>query len=193
MMDIGRKTTSRGTQLAGLALVGLVMAGCTGRQSSQQALDAQLKAANITKTDLARFSGKVTVDGQTPEYKRSQPLVVMLWDQSHPDKNTPPLNSVCQPDGSFEFSRYVKGDGVPPGSYVVLFGQFTSKGKMGLGQPDGLNNLYDDPDQNSQNKDLVVELVAPGKTNFVFKLEIAGKDPVTTPGPHAVTKIGRGK
>ena len=84
MMDIGRKTTSRGTQLAGLALVGLVMAGCTGRQSSQQALDAQLKAANITKTDLARFSGKVTVDGQTPEYKRSQPLVVMLWDQSHP-------------------------------------------------------------------------------------------------------------
>jgi hypothetical protein len=64
---------------------------------------------------------------------------------------------------------------------------------MGLGQPDGLSNLYDDPDQNSQNKDLVVELTAPGKTNFLFNLETAGKDPVTTPGPHAVTKIGKGK
>jgi len=57
-----------------------------------------------------------------------------------------------------------------------------------------IQSVYiDDPDQNSQNKDLVVELTAPGKTNFVFNLETAGKDPVTTPGPHAVTKIGRGK
>jgi hypothetical protein len=193
MRDIGRKSSYCGARLAGLAVLGLVVVGCSGRQSPQQALDAQLKAANITKADLASFAGKVTIDGQTPEYKRAQPLVVMLWDKSHPDKNTPPINSVCQKDGSFEFSRYVKGDGVPPGSYVVLFGQFTSKGKMGLGQPDGLNNLYDDPDKNSQNKDLVLELAAPGKTNFLFNLEIAGKEPETTPGPHAVTKIGKGK
>lgn len=39
----------------------------------------------------------------------------------------------------------------------------------------------------------MVELAAPGKTNFAFNLETAGKEPVTTPGPRAVTKTGKGK
>jgi len=73
---------------------------------------------------------------------------------------------------------------------VVLFAALTSKGRLGMGQPDGLKNLYNDPDKNAENKDFVVELEPPGRTDCQFNLDLAGKDP-GTPGPKAVKQLLR--
>lgn len=188
MIRIVRNLLGARGLLAAIAVLSLVPAGCQKSQTSQQALDAQLAAANLQKESTAPFAGTVTVDGQPPAPARGQSLIVMLYDQKDPEKNKPPLTAVCRKDGRFEFYTYAAGDGVRQGSYVVLFAQLMGKRGVGMVQPDGLLNLYDDPDKNAQNKDFVVEVASPGKTNYVFNLEIAGKQPAT-PGPHAVTEI----
>jgi len=40
-----------------------------------------------------------------------------------------------------------------------------------------------------QDKNLVVSVTGPGKTDYNFNLDIAGKDPVAAPGPNAVTEF----
>ena len=96
----------------------------------------------------------------------------------------------CGKDGRFSFYTYTTGDGVHVGSYVVLFAELRSNRERGLLGPDGLNNLYNDPDKNAQNKEFVVSVESPGKTDYEFNLQVAGKEP-GTPGPHAVTEIRR--
>jgi hypothetical protein len=188
MIRIGRNLIGARRLLAALAALSLLPAGCSKTQSTQEAVDAQLKALNTTKANLARFAGKVTIDGQPPTVNRGQVLLVILYDQKDPEKNKAPLSTVCKKDGSFEFYRYVAGDGVPVGSYVVLFAELKQSRAKGLIQPDGLKNLYDDPDKNAQNKDFVAEVAPPGRTDYDFNLDVAGKEP-GTPGAHAVTQI----
>jgi hypothetical protein len=166
---------------------GLGLSGC-GNHSSEQALDAQLQALNLHKVKLAKFAGKVTVDGQPPSSEQGEPLLVMLYNRKEPDKNKPPLAVDCRKDGSFEFYTYVPGDGVPEGSYVVLFAQLSGAAASGRSQPDALKNLYNDPDKNAQDQDFVVELKSPGKSNYAFDLKVAIEDP-GKPGPHAVTEF----
>lgn len=188
MIRFARNPIGTGGPLTAMAVLSLFLAGCTKTQSTNEAVDAQLKALNTQRETLAKFAGRVTVDGQAPEIKRGQVLLVMLYDQKNPDKNKPPTYASCKKDGSFEFYRYVKGDGVPLGSYVVLFAELNSSRAKGLVQPDGLKNLYDDPDKNAKNSNFVVEITPPGKTDYDFNLEVGGKDP-GTPGAHAVTEI----
>jgi hypothetical protein len=188
MIRLGRNLIGARGLLAALAALSLLSAGCSKTQSTQDAVDAQLKELNTTKSNLAKFAGKVTIDGQPPTFTRGQVLLVILYDQKNPDKNKTPLYAACKKDGSFEFYRYVAGDGVPVGSYVVLFAGLKANRAKGLIQPDALKNLYDDPDKNAQNKDFVAEVAPPGRTDYDFNLDIAGKDPAT-PGPHAVTQI----
>jgi hypothetical protein len=189
MIRIGRNLIGARGLVTALAVLSLLPAGCSKTQSTQEAVDAQLKALNQPKANLAKFAGKVTVDGQPPVLQKGKALLVMLYDQKNPENNKHMLYSVCKKDGSFEFYRYVAGDGAPVGSYVVLFAELGASRQKGLVQPDALMNLYDDPDKNAQNKDFVIELAAPGKSNYVFNLELAGKEAVTTPGPHAITEI----
>jgi hypothetical protein len=189
MIRIGRNLIGARGLVTSLAVLSLLPAGCSNTQSTQEALDAQLKALNVEKATLAKFAGKVTIDGQPPAAPRGQALRVILFDTKNPDKNKRLPSAPCQKDGSFEFYMYSKGDGAPVGSYVVLFAELTNSRTKGLIQPDGLKNLYDDPDKNAENKDFLVELAPPGKTDYTFNLELAGKDPVATPGPHAVTQI----
>jgi len=188
MIRIGRNLIGARGLVTALAVLSLLPAGCSKTQSTQEAVDAQLKALNQPKANLAKFAGKVTVDGQPPTLQRGKVLLVMLYDQKNPDKNKPPLFATCKKDGSFEFYRYVAADGAPVGSYVVLFAELSASRQKGMTQPDALKNLYDDPDKNANNKDFVVEIAPPGRTDYAFNLELAGKDPVT-PGPHAVTEI----
>jgi hypothetical protein len=188
MIRIGRNVRGARGLLAALALLSLLSAGCNKTQSTQEALDAQLQTLNVPKANVAPFAGKVTVDGQPPALQRGQVLLIMLYDQKNPDKSKRPLYTTCKKDGSFEFYRYVAGDGAPVGSYVVLFAALRPSRGKGLIQPDGLKNLYDDPDKNANNKDFVVEVAPPGKTDYAFNLEMAGKEP-GTPGPHAITEI----
>jgi hypothetical protein len=188
MIRIGRNLIGARGLVTSLAVLSLLPAGCSHTQSTQDALDAQLKTLNVEKATLAKFAGKVTIDGQPPAPPRGQALRIILFDRKSPDKNKSPLSAPCQKDGRFEFYMYSKADGAPVGSYVVLFAELTNSRARGLVQPDGLKNLYDDPDKNAQNPEFVVELAPPGKTDYAFNLELAGKDPAT-PGPHAVTEI----
>lgn len=185
---------NRSAAAAALAALGFALTntGCGGT-SADQALDKQLKELKIERVTTGKFSGKVTIDGQVPTIEPGSALLIMLYDPKDPPTPAhPPFFKRCEPDGSFEFTRYSRGDGVPVGSYIVLFAKLKARQGSFL-PPDQLNNLYDDPDKNQQIPEFKVDVTAPGKTDHLFNLEIAGKDPVANPGEHAVTRIVRAK
>jgi hypothetical protein len=189
-----RSKKNQCTAAAALAALGFALAnaGCGGT-SADQALDKHLKELNIERVKTAKFSGKVTVDGQVPTIEPGSALLIMLYDPKDPPTPAhPPLFKRCDPDGSFEFTRYSRGDGVPIGSYTVLFAKLKARQGSFL-PPDQLKNLYDDPDKNQQIREFNVEVTADGMTDQLFNLEIAGKDPVANPGEHAVTRIVRAR
>src|ERR1700678_287199 len=101
--------------LAALALA--LAAGCTHRDSAEQALDKALAAQGASREHVAKFSGTVTVDGQPPGIKvyDKHRLVLMLYDPKNPPSaNHPILFADCMPepnDGAFEFSTYDRRDG----------------------------------------------------------------------------------
>jgi hypothetical protein len=75
-----------------------------------------------------------------------------------------------------------------PGKYVLTFALLKQKGKFGLVGPDRLNNLYNDPDKNATVEGFTIDHQAPGKSDYVFDLKVAGKDAGTL-GPHSITNI----
>jgi hypothetical protein len=179
---------------AGVAMLALLNLGCGKSDGVNTAMDQQMKELNVQKQSVAKFAGHVTIDGKSPrEAYPKQVLVVMLYDPKNP-KGGGPLHTICRNDGEFEFSTYERGDGVPPGSYVVLFAELNhplmgSKRAKRLKGPDSLMNLYNDPDKNAENPRFKIDLAEPGKTDEGFDLEVQGKQPIGTPGPHAVTEL----
>jgi len=177
-----------------------LLEGCSRFQSADNQLETQLRQAKLTKAKkLAKFAGTVTVDGK-PVTEEDLQLVVVLTDANHLDENAgkaPQKSALVYGDGSFSFGTYDKGDGVPPGKYVVTFVEFHRVGfrrarVVRLQGPDALKNLYSDPDKNKENPKYVVDLTSPGKTDCDFDLALAGKDGPPQPGPNAVTKMGAG-
>jgi hypothetical protein len=140
----------------------------------------------------AKFAGKVTVDGQKPVLERGESLVVILYDPQKPPPNrqTMPRSARCRPDGSFAFNTYGTDDGAPAGNYIVLFAVLKPS-KAGFRGPDGLKNLYNDPEKNDKAPEYHVDLKPPGKMDWSFDLAVAGKE-AATPGPHSVTGIVKG-
>jgi hypothetical protein len=174
------------------ALVGVLAAGCGGTSSADQALDQQLKASNATREVVARFAGKVTIDGQPPAPGTKEATVVILYDPTNPPSpRKPPRFTYCGKEGQFEFHTYARGDGVPVGSYVVLFAQLKTggRGSPGFKPPDALKNLYNDPDKNALIPEFKIDHTAPGRTDYAFDLSTAGKDPIAEPGAKAITQI----
>jgi hypothetical protein len=168
----------------------LVSQGCgSATQSSQQALDRQYKDnPQLQRPNLARFSGTVTVDGQTPT--KGTVIVVVLNDPKKPaPRNKPNQYAIADPDGHFEFSTSLKGDGTLPGSYIVTFAELHPHGRRGFFSPDELKNLYNDPDKNAGNAEFQLDLKPPGKTDFTMDLKVAGEEVVNTPGANATTEI----
>ncbi len=174
--------------------------GCGGRPSEQQAVDEFFKNNSKSKQEaVARFAGRVTVDGLPPSRQLSRLFVIL----SDPQKLEKPKDgsirfASCDEQGNFEFTTYVKGDGVPYGKYVVTFVQLhkpTRAGQRGVGfiqefvGPDNLKNLYNDPQKNRNEKDFAVEVQSPGRTDYEFALSVAGKDPVPAPSEYAVTRV----
>ena len=149
------------------------------------------------------------------ERREGGKLFVILTDPNHLDEHSrgtlPKLYAMCDADGHFAFGTYDlkhKNDGVVAGKYVVTFVQlhkFTPKGAAkqksrrtpgGNGEsggyekytlPDGLKNLYSDPDHNAKRPEFVLNLQPPGKDDYHFDLTVAGKPPLAKPAPHAVT------
>jgi hypothetical protein len=174
--------------LAVVAILCLAPMGCNKTQSTQGALDAQLSTLNMKREPLGKVAGTVTIDGQPPTFVRGKAMLVMLYNQKDPEKNKHPLYTAVKKNGKFSFFTYVPDDGVPLGSYTVLFAELSASRAKGLIQPDGLKNLYDDPDKNSQNKEFQVTVTQPGRTDYEFNLQVAGKD-AAAPGEHAIKEI----
>jgi hypothetical protein len=172
--------------LAALALCSLSAAGCNHTPSEQEALKKSLEVNNRAQETVVPFSGTVTIDGQPPVADRRTPVFVVVYDPKNPPKGRqPPFTARCDKEGHFQFNTYGTGDGLPAGSYVVLFAQPKADG-------DALKNLYNDPDKNDKEERFRIELTPPGKTNWSFDLAVAGKEPNTTPGEHSVM-ADRGK
>jgi hypothetical protein len=171
----------------------LSTAGCNRTQTGKQALEKQLAANGQTLGAISKFSGKVTVDGKPPDFAKSgQMLLIMLYDLKNPPTPQNPLQrATIDKAGEFEFQTYDKGDGAKAGSYVVLFAAMKPHGHGAFSGPDGLNNLYNDPDENGKNENLKVDLSGPGRTDYSVDLVLAGRSPAE-PGPRAITKIDRG-
>ena len=176
-------------------MLALSVFGCGKSDGVDRAMEQQMKELNVSRVAVAKFAGTVTIDGKSPvEAFPKQTLVVLLYDPKNPTAKTP-LHANCSPDGNFEFHTYSRDDGVATGSYVVLFAAL-KRPLMPVGKasqiyqgPDGLMNRYNDPDKNAQDPRFKIDLTEPGKTDWAFDLEVQGKDPVTTPGPKAITRL----
>ncbi|HEV7998717.1 MAG TPA: hypothetical protein VGP63_02480 [Planctomycetaceae bacterium] len=161
-------------------------AGCSSRQSPEQRIQIALETAGMTATALYPLAGTVTIDGEPPVFDEARKhLVLMLYDLEKPDL---PMGErpycLARQDGKFTFTE----DGVESGHYVLLFAVLRRKGQGNFIGPDVLNNLYNDPDLNGKTTQFVIDHKAPGKKDYEFNLEFAGKTPIPEPGPHALTK-----
>lgn len=201
---------------ARLAAASLLLAafavGCNNTPSGQESLDRQFKEnSQYVKKSVAQFAGHVTVDGQPPS--KDYTLFVILTDPTHLDENAhlkkPKLSAMCDEQGNFAFGTYGKDDGVATGKYIVTFVELRaplSKANASGGRslspvgaihaqkvydgPDELKNLYNDPDKNKSEPNFNVDVQPPGKSDYQFDLAVGSKE-AATPGPNAVTVIGR--
>jgi|HubBroStandDraft_5_1064220.scaffolds.fasta_scaffold289739_2 hypothetical protein len=177
--------------LAALALA--LAAGCTHRESADQALDKALAAQGASREHVAKFSGIVTVDGQPPGIKvyDKHRLVLMLYDpKTPPSAGHPILFADCMPepnDGAFEFSTYDRGDGVAPGEYIALFVDMPTSWGGGYKGVDRFKNRFNDPDRNGKIEQFKVNLTEPGRGDWQFNLATDEPAP-TAPGPKTVSK-----
>jgi hypothetical protein len=169
----------------GMMLLGLLISGCSSRPASGEALDRAIRESGATKLEVAKFAGSVTLDGQPPSTANHHALIVMLYDPKNPptDKNVLP-HTFCDEQGHFEFGTYTRSDGVPVGSYLVLFAHWTFK-DPGFRGPDGLKNLYNDPDKS----EFRVDVTPPGKTDYLFELKLQGREANPAPGLRAITSV----
>jgi hypothetical protein len=168
----------------------LACIGC-GTKSAEERVNEELSRSGKEKSAVFPLAGHVTIDGQPPSavaQGRSK-LIVLLYDVAKPDEKAGnrPFTQV-DPDGSFRFSTYGNADGVAPATYVFAFAQLNFRKKDGYMGPDGLKNLYNDPDKNATKPDLKIEHKAPGRTDYSFDLKTAGETEAAA-GPKAVTKI----
>lgn len=159
-------------------------AGCGGPQSAGQRLDRAMKQAGIQKSAVFPLAGRVLVDGQSPTGNGT--VLIMLNDREKDDEPPAPGRfTTCDSDGSFVFSTYKRDDGVAEGNYIVTLAQLKQKRDRGFVGPDQFENLYSDPDSS----DLKIEHMAPGRTDYLFEVQVAGRDPVNNTGPRAVTRL----
>lgn len=170
----------------------LFVAGCSEGQSANQALDKSLEANKLTRTKVYPLAGKITVDGVPPELAEDDRVVVMLIDPSKKDQGSGPPSGpyvVANKSGEFAFHTYGTDDGIEPGTYIATIARFKVKKKKGFMGPDGFQNLYNDPDRNEkEHPELKIEHQAPGKKNYQFDLQVAGREPAE-PSAKSLTKI----
>jgi hypothetical protein len=171
-----------------LCLAFLIMAcvaGCSHRSTADEALDASLAQQGRSRGDVFPLAGKVTIDGKPLQLTRRQKIIVMLHNAaSKTERPLDPRFVECNADGTFAFRTYGERDGVPAGNYVLTFTQLVDRGKRGYLGPDGLKNLYNDPDKS----EFSISHAKGGRTDYVFDLKIEGRDGVIA-GPRAVQSL----
>jgi hypothetical protein len=167
-------------------LIFLLFCGCEGRQSTAQRLEEAYKSAGMDPVTVYPLGGTITVDNEPPVAKsETARLVAIAYDAARPDaKAKTNAHAFLKWDGSFELPP------LPPGKYVMLFAQLGHNPRMGFFGPDGLKNLYNDPDVNSKKPEFLIDHQAPGKTDYTFNLSVAGETPPAAPGPKAFVGSG---
>jgi hypothetical protein len=193
------------------AFMAAITCGCDRSTNSGVTSEDFFKTAESPKNPLAKFSGKVSIDGQPP--RKDCKLFVILTDPKHLDENSrgmlPNYFAACDADGKFGFSTYIRHDGLSiRGKYVVTFVELHPYGRSGptggkalrgspathdagarYGRPDELKNLYSDPDKNIKDPKFLLDLQPPGRDDYHFDLVVAGKEPIAHPAPHAVRTL----
>ena len=178
------------TDMMGIGAIGALAVfaavGCS-KSANNQSLEALLKQTGQNRAALYPLAGKVTIDGQPPQFVRPNRLIVMLNDPNNPDLTRRPCRE-CNEEGEFAFGTYTKKDGVPAAKYIVTFAvlKITMRGLLG---PDQLNNLYNDPDRNEKVAEFNIVHEAPGREDYAFDLKVAGQPAVGMPGPKALTEL----
>jgi hypothetical protein len=171
-----------------LALACLAIGCGSGEQTAEQALQAQLKQANIERHAVFPLAGHVMIDGKPPG-SDTNVVVVMLNDVTKPEVPvTIRPHTTCEPGGDFTFSTYLGGDGVAPGQYIATFAMLAESKGGPLG-PDQLKNLYNDPEKNKGIPDFHIDHKQPGRKDYAFDLKLAGKDAIGSPGRFALTGL----
>jgi hypothetical protein len=161
-------------------------AGCSSHQTPEQRIKIALDASGMTATPLYPIAGTVTIDGLPPSFDddRRKRLIITLYNPQKPDAKH--LHALAREDGTFRFTE----DGINPGHYVLAFAVLRRKGPQNFVGPDALGNLYNDPDVNAKSfPQFVIEHDKPGKKDYEFNLEFAGKPSIDSPGPHAVINV----
>jgi hypothetical protein len=166
-------------------LIFLLSLGCEGRQSTAERLEEAYQSAGMGRVTVCPLGGTITVDNEPPIAKpETARLVAIAYDAAKPDAMAKSsARAFVKPDGSFELP-------LPPGKYVMLFAQLVHNPRMGFFGSDGLKNLYNDPDVNSQKAEFLIDHQAPGKTDYTFNLSVAGETPPAAPGPKAFVGSG---
>jgi hypothetical protein len=166
--------------------------GCSKSLSPNQRVEKELSQIGKSTVAVSPFAGKVLVDGQPAQGTApNQKIIVVLFKRGQPNlrMNERP-HAECNGRGEFAFTTYNSADGVEPGEYVVAIAQLFVRSKDNSCEgPDGLQNLYNDPDKNEKIPEFTISHSSPGKTDYAFDLKLAGQEPVSTPGPRAVTEI----
>jgi hypothetical protein len=165
------------------------IAGCSRTRTADEALNSALKSAGLSREQVYPFAGKVMVDGAAPAWKYDEVMLVVLNDPEHLDlPMTQKSIIMTRPNGEFSATTYTRDDGIKAGKYILTFAVFQKSLRRGLLGPDRLNNLYNDPDKNATIAEFRIDHRAPGRTDYEFNLQLAGKEPAQ-PGPHSFTKI----
>jgi hypothetical protein len=185
-------------QLAICMLLGcmvVALQGCSGALTPSQRVDKELSSVKKSKLAVFPFAGKVLVDGLPFEPKSpDERVVVVLFNRAQPElRLTHRPYAVCNRKGDFSFTTYVPNDGVEPAEYLVAISQLSMGKGDNLSGPDGFQNLYNDPDANEKEPEFTVKHASPGKSDYVFELKLAGREPISAPGPRAVTRLVFGK
>jgi hypothetical protein len=177
--------------------------------TAKQRLDRELQENPEFRTSqpVAKFAGRVTVDGRTP--RKDCKLFVILNEPEHlgdaANAEAPKFYATCDANGNFAFTTNEPRDGVIPGKYIVTFvelhplqfdfpaGHLRKPIRLGYRQryvqPDELRNLYSDPEKNGRSENFNLDVELPGRDDYHFDLTVAGQEPIGLPGPNAFNSI----
>jgi hypothetical protein len=183
-----------GAAIGSCVLVGCLLTaigGCSSGLASSQKVDKELSALGKDRLAVFPFAGKVLIDSLPPQTEGAESrIVLVLFDRAKPELPvTRRPQTACKPNGEFAFTTYIPKDGVETAEYVVTIAQLSKEKGRSFSGPDGFQNLYNDPDANDKVAEFTVKHADPGKSNYIFDLKKAGREPVATPGPRAVTQI----
>jgi len=133
------------------------------------------------RKEVVALGGIITVDGK-PVNKLSLRLVPADSKELRGGDH----KTFTDENGCFAFSTYLDGDGVPPGSYLLLVEQLKSVGRGQWIGPDGLKNLY-----NSLNSPAAKLEVNEPQEDLLIELELAEKSGKKSPGSQNARVGGR--